>query len=471
MPKDTESYLSDLKKSLPHDCIVIGKELDCRFEVTGILQHLENQRKCPAVLFENVKNLNGQSGNRVLSWVQGSRQRLAVAMGLSPEEWKTELTREISKRLVNRINPIVVAKDKAPVKEWVAKGGDVDLGHLPIIYHHEGDGNPYMTMPVAMKKPGEIGYNLAYLRVMYRTKNETGIHMSQGMHSWSIFTGNREQGKTTPVAIVHGHHPAFLLGGITTSPWGWDEYSVAGSCLNEPICLTASETWGEDFLVPADAEVVIEGEIQPKIQKAEGPFGEWPGYLGPQRYEPVIRITAITQRKNYIYHDTFIGHRDYSNIGWEVDIQRRVEETMSGNVKAVYLPYSGRVGYHVYISIKKLSQGDPMLAACAAQTIGKPKLIIIVDDDIDIFNEEEVGFAVSTRFQADRDMMIIPRVRGSMLDPSMMDDVTHSTLVMDATKPMNRPYETRVQVPREVMERLKLSDYIPKEILEKAPVF
>ena len=112
-----------------------------------------------------------------------------------------------------------------------------------------------------------------------------------------------------------------------------------------------------------------------------------------------------------------------------------------------------------------------MMAACAAQTIGKPKLIIIVDDDIDIFNEEEVGFAVSTRFQADRDMAIIPRVRGSMLDPSMMDDVTHTTLVMDATKPINRPYENRLQVPKEVLDRLNLEDYIPKQILEKVPVF
>ena len=112
-----------------------------------------------------------------------------------------------------------------------------------------------------------------------------------------------------------------------------------------------------------------------------------------------------------------------------------------------------------------------MMAACAAQGVGKPKLIIIVDDDIDVFNEEEVWFAVATRFQADRDMTVIPRVRGSMLDPSMMDDVTHSTLVIDATKPVNRPFEIRVRVPQEVLDRIRLSDYIPREILEKVPIY
>ncbi len=241
--------------------------------------------------------------------------------------------------------------------------------------------------------------------------------------------------------------------------------------MGEPARLTASETWGDDFLVPADAEVVIEAEISATEMKAEGPFGEWPGYLGPQRYEPVVHIKAITHQKNYIYHDTFIGHRDYSNIGWEIDIHRRVDETLSGNVRGVYLPYSGRVGYHCYISIKKLSEGDAMLAACAGQTVGKPKLFIIVDDDIDVFNEEEVMFALSTRFMADRDMAVIPRVRGSMLDPAMMDDVTHATLVLDATKPLNRPFEERVKVPKDVMKRLQLTDYIPQAILDKTSTF
>jgi 2,5-furandicarboxylate decarboxylase 1 len=471
MPKSTSSFLADLKKSLPNDLVVIEKEVDSRFEVTGILQHLESQKKCPAVLFENVKNMNGKPGNRVLSWVEGTRQRVAISLGLSPEKWKTEITAELLKRVTNRINPVVVDRKEAPVKEWIAKGEDVDLGHLPIVYHHEGDGNPYCTLPSILKKPDNIGYNIAYLRIMCRNKNETGIHMSRGMHSWSINNRNEEQGKPTPIAIVHGHHPAFLLAGVTTSPWLWDEYSVAGAMLGEPVRLTASETWGGDFLVPADAEVVIEGEIQPKIRKSEGPFGEWTGYLGPQRYEPIIRVKAITHRKNYIYQDNFIGHRDFSYTGWEVDVTRRVADTLSGNVMAVNLPYSGRCGYHVYISIKKLSEGDPMMAACAAQGVGKPKLIIIVDDDIDVFNEEEVWFAVATRFQADRDMTVIPRVRGSMLDPSMLDDVTHSTLVIDATKPVNRPFEIRVRVPQEVLDRIHLTDYIPKEILEKAPIY
>ncbi len=468
MASDLRSYISQLEEVLPQQYVVIEKEIDSRFEITALLRRLEKADKFPSVLFENVKAINGQSGKRVFTNVTADRRRIALALGLDPDKWRSELTAEFARRAEKLIEPVTVSRAEAPVKQVVKVGAGADLQDLPIIYHHEMDGNPYGTLLVLTKKPENIGYNLAYHRTMYKSPQQTGIHMSP-FHSWKTFTDNEKKGLPTPVAIVHGHHPAFILAGVFMSPWPWDEYKVAGAFLGEPVRLVPSETWGEDLLVPADAEVIIEGEILPGVREPEGPFGEWSGYYGPQRQNPVIQVKAITHRQDYIWYDTDIGHLDHPGIGWEAEIYRRVNDVLPGSVRGVFCPYSGREGFHAYISIEKLSEGLPAIAASAAQTVGYPKLIVVVDDDIDPYDEREVLFAVATRFQADKDLTVLKNVRGSMLDPSMSHLTTHTSTFIDATKPIDEPFPLRVQVPQAALEKVKLEDYIPRERVDEIP--
>ncbi|MBI5443718.1 MAG: UbiD family decarboxylase [Deltaproteobacteria bacterium] len=466
--RDLRYYLSETERQLPGHLVRVEKEIDSRFEVSALIRNLESDGKLPALLFENVKSISGTPGKRVLANLTAARRRICTAFDLPPEQWRAELTRRFADRGNKPIPPLVIDRASAPVRQVVKTGKDADLRELPMIYHHEMDGNPYGTMIVCMKKPDGMGYNTAYHRTMYKGPQKTGIHMSP-FHSWRIYTENEKQGKPTPVVIVHGHHPAFHLSAAFMSPWTWDEYGTAGGMIGEALRLVPSETWGEEFLVPADAEVIIEGLIQPGYREPEGPFGEWPSYYGPQRQNPVIQVTAITHRSDYIWYDTDIGEIDFPGIGWEAEIQRRVEDALPGGLRGVHCPWSGQKGFHVYISINKLSEGLPYLAAMAAQTIGYPKLIVVVDDDVDPFDVVAVLQAVATRFQADKDMVVLPHVRGSMLDPSMEHLHTHTSLFIDATKPVNAAFPEKVKVPKEALDRIKIPDFIPQEIVDRIP--
>jgi 2,5-furandicarboxylate decarboxylase 1 len=221
----------------------------------------------------------------------------------------------------------------------------------------------------------------------------------------------------------------------------------------------ASETWGDDFLVPADAEIIVEGEILPHVREEEGPFGEWTGFLGPARPRPVIRVTAITHRLDPVLVTNFVGHRDLGHLqglSWEADVLRRVRDAVP-SVTAVHAAVSGRSGFHFYISLKKGHDGEPKTAAYAALGLGYPKMVVVVDEDVDIFSDAAVLEAVATRVQASRDVEIVRSLRGSTLDPSMGDSSVHDALLIDATIPLGRPYPPKLTVPPEEVAQVSLS--------------
>ena len=158
----------------------------------------------------------------------------------------------------------------------------------------------------------------------------------------------------------------------------------------------------------------------------------------------------------------FVGHRDHdglSGTAWGMSMFKRVKEAIAG-ARGVHLPSSGRSGFHAYVQVEKFAEGDQMHAALAAATIGHPKLIVVVDEDIDIFDEEEVLMAVACRVQADTDVQVIRNVRGSILDPSNIGKSNHATMIIDATKALGRPFVERVRVPQSVVDRIKLEDLV-----------
>ena len=185
--------------------------------------------------------------------------------------------------------------------------------------------------------------------------------------------------------------------------FGKDDYAVIGGIVGQPLRLVASETWGEEMLVPADAEMIVEGEILPNEREVEAPFGEFTGYYGPQRVRPVIRVTAITHRRQAILQHAFVGHRDNWILGG-IPKEGAIYNTIKGvvpTVKAVHFALSGSGRFNCYISIDKKVPGETKQAALAAfGQVDFIKNIIVVDSDIDPFNEQEVLFAVATRTQA-----------------------------------------------------------------------
>ena len=376
----------------------------------------------------------------------------------------TENQIKVAKIKNNPIGKITIKKDQAPVKQVIQTGKEVDLYSLPILVHWELDGGPYLAQPVLTKNPDTDVYNSAFQRVMIRERDETGILIGGYGHNNLNYRMHEERGESCPVAIVAGHHPAYGCASYARLPYDYDHMHFAGGFMEAPLRMVESETWGKDFLVPADAEVVVEGEILPKVLKQEGPFGEWMGYTGRDKMQPVIRVTAITTREKPILNTVHAGrpsdHVLYSVMDGAI-LYDRVRH-VSSILTAINCPPAGCGRLVVYAAVKKVTQGEQKNVALTLAN-EKSKLVVVVDDDIDVFDENQVLWAIATRSQAYRDVDIIRGLRGRPLDPSIYDPPTHDCMIIDATRPTrptDPPFHSVTKVPDEVMQRIKLDEYL-----------
>ncbi len=471
MAKDLRQFLEQLERDLPDEVIRIKKPVDpAKFELTALLVQLEQQGKFPVVLLEQPLNLKGERAPvHFASNLYALRSRCALALGLSREDWALPLSLEYAKRETALLAPVAVERREAPVKEVVRTGDAVDLRDLPIVRHHRMDPAPYIDMTPVMRDPERGFYNVAFLRTMYQGPRRLGIHMSP-RHNWQISRKYEQAKRPTPLAIVVSHHPAFYLGALNVSAFGVDDYAKIGAIMGEPLRLTPSESFGEDLLVPADAELVVEGQIPPGVRDVEGPFGEFTGYYGPQRLRPIIEVTAITHRREAVLQHVFVGHRDNWIIGG-IPKEGSLFNVIKGvvpTVRAVHFALSGCCRFNCYIAIDKRVDGETKQAALAALgACDFVKNVIVVDADIDVFNEREVLWAVATRVQADRAVDILKDVKGNTLDPSQTDEIMTAKMIIDATKPVRRPFPSRVEVPKEALAAVRLEDYVAPEILER----
>lgn len=473
MAKSLRTFLNDMQRVHPEDVVVVEKTVDpLNYDVTAIVKHLGAAKKFPVLLFNRPLNRKGNlTGLRLITSCENSQSKVQVALGLPREMGRTEMAHECLRREAARIPPVVVEKSAAPVKEVVQTGDDVDLYELPLMRHHEMDGGPYIDTPSVSRDRDSGVYNASYHRMEVKDRNHTGFLMSL-QHMWRIFRRYEELGEECPVATVIGHHPAYRMGACFGGPFEISEYDIIGGYLQEPLRLTASETWGERLLVPADAEIIIEGALLPGKRMVEGPFGEVNGYLGPQEFQQsgFYEVRAITRRKDAIHLSLITpeGDKPWLDLAREGAYLRRCREAVPG-VQAVCT--SGRHALlNVFISMKKMSEGDPGRAAAAALTWDWAKNIFVFDDDIDIYNPTEILWALATRVQPHRQVSIINDImRASLIDPSLDHPRRTSVMIVDATRPLDRPFSPVSKCPDEAMARIKLEDYVPAEILRQIP--
>jgi 2,5-furandicarboxylate decarboxylase 1 len=275
------------------------------------------------------------------------------------------------------------------------------------------------------------------------------------------------EGKGLPAVTYLGHHPATLLGSQSKLPFGGDEMSVMGGLLEEPLELVACET--QDLMVPAWAEIAIEGIIRPQERRWEGPFGEYTWYYGFARNSPVFEITAITHREKPYYQDLFSVFPEHllaGRVGREAVLFQKVRASCP-SVIDVSLPVSGVCRLTAYVQIDKQFDGEAKMAALAALASDAfVKLVVVVDKDVDVHNEKDVMWAVATRTQPDQDTFFVPNSVGSRLDPSGYSvwnrnerNGMNTKWAIDATMPIEAPFEEVADVPEEVMDKIKLEDY------------
>jgi UbiD family decarboxylase len=398
-----------------------------RFEIPYFMRSFDNEG--PVLLFENVKDY----GIDVVANICGTRKRISKALNVNQDKLYGKLTeawRSPSK-------PKTV--ENAVVRECREK--DVDLSRIPVLMHFEKDAGPYITSAVvhARSPDGKIE-NVSVHRLQVLDKKHLAIRLVP-RHLFKLWQMVKEVGKDLDVAISVGVHPAVLLAASSPLPFGVCEYDVANALLSNNLKLTECEH--VDACVPSDAELVLEGKISATKAIAEGPFVDITGTYDAQRKQPVVDIVGVMHRKEYVYHALLSSgaeHRILMGLPHEVLIWEAVSK-VGPKVCAVNLSKGGSGWLHAVISIEKQVEGDgknALLAAFAAHP--SLKHAVVVDSDIDVFDVSNVEWAISTRFQADEDLIIIENARGSTLDPSAdQEKVLTAKVGVDATRPFGKP--------------------------------
>ena len=380
----------------------------------------------------------------VLSGLVSDRQWIAEAMGVEPGE-------VLARFQDAALNPLPWQEVKtAPVQEVVHR--DVDLGRqLPLPTHNEHDNGAYITAGLLIARNPATGIqNVSIHRLQLSGPNGLGALLLP-RHTHMFYEAAERAGEPLDVAIVIGVDPLTLLSSQAIAPIDFDELTIAGALHGAPLrvvkCVTST------VRVPADAEIVVEGRLLPKVREPEGPFGEFPQYYGERAERHVIEVTAVTQRRDALFH-TIVGggleHLLLGGIPREATLLAHLRRSFP-NVRDVHLSRGGVCRYHLHVQINKRQEGEAkniMLGAFAGHY--DVKHVTVVDEDVDIHNPAEVEWAVATRFQADRDLVIVPDAQGSKLDPSTRDGVG-AKMGLDATKPLDAdPMKfKRIRVPGE----------------------
>jgi len=323
-----------------------------------------------------------------------------------------------------------------PVHEIIHREVDL-LRQLPIPKHNEHDSGPYITAALLIARNPNTGIqNVSIHRCQVSGPDRIGVLLLP-RHTKHYFRMAEEAGEALEIALVIGVHPACILASQAIAALDCDEMEIAGALLGQAVEMVKCRT--NRVRVPAHAEIVIEGRILPKVREPEGPFGEFPQYYGPRADREVIQVDAITHRKNPIFH-TIVGggveHLLLGAIPREATLLDHLQRSFP-SVRDVRLPRGGTCRYHLAVKIDKTSAGEPKNIIMGA--FGGHydlKQVVVVDMDVDIDDATEIEWAIATRFQADRDLVVVSGAQGSKLDPSSADGVS-AKMGIDATKPLS----------------------------------
>ncbi|HEX3442927.1 MAG TPA: UbiD family decarboxylase [Pseudolabrys sp.] len=424
---------------LPEDEIFrVSEPIDLDFLPTALVLELEKRGREPVVIIEQPNGFD----RPVVANLFASRNRIARIAGTQPGKFNEAWVRALS----NLLPPVIVPN--GPVHDVVVQGAGVDAGALPISRHFQKDAGRYIGSGILVCKDPDTGVrNLSYQRLQLKGPDRFGVSLHSRGHIWEHLQRSEARGRNLPVAIVIGVHPAINLAAAAKVAMEVDEFDVAGALLGRPVELVKCKTI--DVEVPAQAEYVIEGEILAGQHEDEGPYGEYTGYSTDRSTRNIFVVKAITKRQDAIYHDIIPGysaeHLLLGRAAKEAHIHTRLKE-MVPSLKALNFPKSG-THFHAYMSFKKTAEGQARHALMLLLGLDPYlKLVVAVDDDVNVFDETEVLWALATRFQADTDMFMVPDVFCNRLDPSSRDGMS-AKLALDATAPLTWDVVERAVVP------------------------
>jgi 2,5-furandicarboxylate decarboxylase 1 len=446
MRSSFRDFLADLETA--GELQTVKKPVDVR-DVSGLIEQSPK-----ALMFDALEDYPVW---RLAGGLITSRKRLALAMGTTEKDIPTRLERGLK----NPIPPVMV--DKAPCQEVVLT--DPDLSSIPYPLMHVLDGGPYISATLVVSKDPEFGRNVGSYRLMYRTPTETGIDLVSPSDMRLYYQRQLDQGKPLEIAVAIGVHPFDMLSASYKAPIDLDEFAISGGLCGEPVPLVKCKT--VDLEVPADAELVLEGELLPIGWTAdEGPFGEFNHISGEVKWNPIFRVKCITHRKDPIFY--------LLQMPWENDWLCAPVTEASGLVAlrsasvhpvAIRSPV-GSCGYWTLIASIRKRPGEGKNALLALLSVAEVKLAIVTDEDIDIFDPDMLDWALTLRMQADKDVIVIQGARGKHIDPSTRawelgkgGLPLSAKLGIDATIPEGLSKKSYQRMRHYGKDRVKLEDY------------
>jgi len=440
--KDFRDYLKTLKDK--NDVVEIEDAVDPIIEIGKIQKSYDGKK---TIFFKQIKGYDIP----IVSNIFNKRENIAEAIGVELADLKDKIIGAVE----NPINTVVIRD--APIHEVVIKDDINPLKLLPIPKHYQKDNDRYITSGVILAKDPATGVrNLSFARMKVNAGNRINIMINKERHLMRYLLKAEKMSRPLEIAIIIGAHPALWLEGAM--PDGlvmddMDEVNIASALVGEPFELVKGKTI--DLEYPANSEIVIEGKIINDLREDEGPFGDYSGvYDTPPRKNPVIEISAIVMRNNPIYHDLLphtIEHFYLGGIPRETDLLKRAKVAVP-SIKDIHLTLGGCSRFHAVVQIKKQAESEPNHAVIATlfptESARDIKVVVVVDDDIDVYNSFDVEWAIATRVQWHKDIFIVKNMEG-LLDPSAIfntsssilerNEILTSKVGIDATIPLGQP--------------------------------
>lgn len=406
----------------------VKDEVSTRFEVPFIMKEFNSEG--PVLFFENLKDHE----MKIVTNVCGTRDRISEALNVGRNQLHSRLAE--AWRMPRK--PDII--EDGPVKEVIESP---DLSKIPILTHFEKDAGPYITSAVihAESANGKVG-NVSVHRLQVLDKTHLAIRLVP-RHLYRLWQMSKDVDRDLDIAISIGVHPAVMLAASSPVSFGVNEFDVANVLLDNKLCLVRCERI--NAYAPAEAELVLEGKISVNEEAEEGPFVDITGTYDIERKQPVVEVLGIMRRQDCIYEAILPSgteHRLLMGLPREALVWESVSKVVP-KVNAVNLSLGGCGWLHAVVSIEKQLDGDgknALLAAFAAHP--SLKYAIVVDSDVNVYDGSDVEWAIATRFQANKDLIVIDNVRGSTLDSSADQETgLTSKMGIDSTFPPSRPRE------------------------------
>ena len=434
-------FLAMVERDFPRELVRIRELVRRELDITATVFELERAGRSPVVVFDRVEGFDMS----VVTNIAGNRRLIAAAMGVEPGMLATSFRERCQNyQPVERV-------DRASWQELVIEGDAVDLSKLPIPVHFAADAAPYITAGQICARDPETGVDTTgFHRLMLNGRNRLGVSLHSRRRMYEFHRRAEARGEPLPAVVAIGVHPIHYMGSMVYAyPPQVRKFEIIGGLFGEPYRLARCGV--ADLELPAGAEIIIEGEILANVHEPEGPFSEFTGYASYRSTQNVFVAHRIRMRRDAMLHSVTSGmSRDHilvSCITREGEILNALKRNLP-NVRAVHVPHTTCGAFMVFISMRKIAEGEPQMAIMA--TLGTElytKYVIVVDDDVDIFNMNDVMWAIATRVRAEKDIIFIPGAKGAVLDPSSDPQTfTLTKMGIDATRPAGRDFAERLTI-------------------------